>query len=203
MSVDTEARRAAPAPGWRSWLPRVLVESTLIVFSVLLALGVDEWREARGHRAQAAAAERAIIEELRGNRELIAASLAYHSAVHDSLVAHRRDGRAPGIQLFPRGFVSPAQLSHTAWASAAETGALSHVDYETVLRLSRVYAQQERYAEQARGIGDVLYAELYRGGMDAVLANHRNLAGLISTFRYREDALLRQYADALPDAAVR
>ena len=36
-----------------SWLPRVLVESALIVFSVLVALAVDQWRGERDTAARA------------------------------------------------------------------------------------------------------------------------------------------------------
>ena len=64
---------AAPAPyGWRSWLPRVLAESVLIVFSVLLALGVDEWREDAELARKVQEARTAFANEIRGNRDLLA-----------------------------------------------------------------------------------------------------------------------------------
>ena len=36
--------------GWRSWISRVLVESVLVVGSILLALGLDEWNEDQGYQ---------------------------------------------------------------------------------------------------------------------------------------------------------
>jgi hypothetical protein len=42
----------------------VLVESALIVFSVLMALAVDEWRETRATEARAREAVAAITAEL-------------------------------------------------------------------------------------------------------------------------------------------
>ena len=183
-----------PAPDARAWLPRVIAESVLIVFSVLLALGVDEWREKSAHERQAAAARREILAELRANRDAVRESMRYHATVLDSLAAHRGDaGWTPPVRLFSRGFVSPAQFSHTAWSSASETGALTHMDYDAVLRYSRVYAQQDRYAEQTRAVSNLIYAELYRGGADGIASNHRNLAAIIHAFRFREAELLAVY----------
>jgi hypothetical protein len=69
--------------------------------------------------------------------------------------------------------------------------------YDEVLRLSRVYAQQARYADQARVVGDIIYTELYRGGRESVLQNRRNLTGIIETFWYREGQLLGTYDSVL------
>ncbi len=191
-----------PRSGWRTWLPRVLVESALIVFSVLLALAVDQWRESSSQRQQAEAARREILAELQANQATVATSQRYHAALLDSLARYRSSDAAPLVGLFSRGFILPAQLSHTAWSSAAETGALAHMDYSTVLLFSRVYAQQDRYAEQSSSIGEIIYSALYHGGTEAIVQNHRNLAGIINTFRYREDQLLGLYAETLAASNV-
>jgi hypothetical protein len=49
--LSTPMRRKAPP-----WLPRVVTESVLIVFSVLLALLLNEWRSSatQRHRAEQA-----------------------------------------------------------------------------------------------------------------------------------------------------
>lgn len=192
----TAPPRETPAVQQRSaasWLPRMLVESALIVFSVLLALGVDGWSNSREHRKQARAAEAEVLQELRSNRDLVEQARQYHGGLLRLIASSREQGDALTMRDFDRGFVSPAQISHTAWASASETGALSHMEYSTVLRLSRIYAQQERYTEQARSIGQLLYAEIYHNGTESIVANIRNLAGLISTFVYREEELLKMY----------
>ena len=135
--------------------------------------------------------------QVRSNRSALEEALSYHSALLDSLAAHQGQVWTPSPRLFTRGFVSPAHLSHTAWESASQTGALAHMQYATVLRLSRLYAQQDRYAEQTRSIAQILYSELYRGGPGAVVSNHRNLAAIIGTFRYRERQLLGVYDENL------
>ena len=53
---------------WPGWLPRVLVESALIVFSVLVALAVDEWRDQRATATRPREAVAAITAELQANR---------------------------------------------------------------------------------------------------------------------------------------
>lgn len=178
---------------WPPWLARVLVESALIVFSVLLALAVDAWREGRADRERAATARTEILAELQANRAAVAEALQYHNALMDSIAVYRAEEVAPTVLVFQRGFVAPAQLSHTAWSSAVETGALSHMDYPTVLRLSGVYAQQDHYQQQVRSVAQILYGEVYAGGTNAVVQNYQNLGGLISTFSYRERQLLDLY----------
>ena len=67
--------------------------------------------------------------------------------------------------------------------------------------MSNLYAQQERYAEQGRSIGQLLYQEIYRGGTESIARNHRNLSGLIRTFVYRESQLIDFYDRTLSDHA--
>jgi hypothetical protein len=99
--------------------------------------------------------------------------------------------------MFSRGFVSPAQLSSTAWQSAAATGVVEHMPYQTVLRLSQAYAHQARYEHQAQSIGQVIYGELYRTGVEGVTGNYRNLGNLIGSFLYRERQLTALYDSTL------
>ena len=172
-------------------------EAVFVVLGVVLALAANEWREARTHREQGRAALASIVEELRANRDGVAASLEYHRSRLDTLRAHRPDDWTPSIQLFARGFIFPAQVGRTAWTSASETGTLSHMPYADVLRISRAYAEQARYEDQARAAGQIVFASLYEGGHAAVLRNHRNLAGLIETFRYRETQLVATYDSVL------
>jgi hypothetical protein len=52
MTAQPDLPRRAPAAvaggrRWPAWLARALAEATLIALSVLLALAVDEWRDAR------------------------------------------------------------------------------------------------------------------------------------------------------------
>ena len=187
----------------KRWLPMqektraavraALMEASFVVLGVVLALAANEWREARVDRREAAAALASITEELASNRSAVASSLEYHDALLAMLQRSRTDGTALDADRFTRGFVSPAQLHRTGWESASETGVLGHMEYATVLHLARAYAQQARYEEQARSVGEIIYGEYYRGGAEALLANPHGLASLIGTFAYRERQLLESY----------
>src|SRR5262245_21855151 len=71
--AEREAAEARPAgPGGRGYrlrdkLPELLLEAASVVFAVLLALAVDEWRETKSQKALAARARASILEEIRGN----------------------------------------------------------------------------------------------------------------------------------------
>ena len=102
----------------------------------------------------------------------------------------------PQITLFSRGFISAARVSRTAWETASQTGALSHIDYERILELSRIYALQDRYEEQSRSVGQLIYGQVLSGGGFSLVRNYRNLSSLIMTFVYREKELVDVYGRA-------
>jgi hypothetical protein len=64
--VPARAERSL-RPRLREKLPELLLEAASVVFAVLLALAVDEWRETRSRNALAARARASILEEIRGN----------------------------------------------------------------------------------------------------------------------------------------
>lgn len=139
---------------WREWLPRVLVESALIVFSILLALAADGWWESRKERLLAEQALDSFIQEIRANRESLQRIMPYHAGLYSQFQALSSAGpvltfgdlrRIEGFQGF-----RPAFLTDTAWRTALATGALVHMDYEIVARLSALYTLQQRFVETSR-----------------------------------------------------
>jgi hypothetical protein len=181
----------------RQAITAAVFEATLVVLGVVLAFAANEWREARAQREQGRQVLAAIVGELESNRAEVAASLEYHTGRLEMLRTEPGDGWEPAARDFPRGFIAAARVARTAWESASETGALVHLGFDVVHDLSDVYAQQQRYEVQAQAAGDIIYRELFHGGMEAILVNHSNLANLISTFVYREQQLLTVYDAAL------
>ncbi|MEO0331670.1 MAG: hypothetical protein AAF223_08290 [Bacteroidota bacterium] len=57
---------------------RLLVESALIVFSVLFALFINRYAESQKLRQQKQVALERIVQEMKSNRELIAEALDIH-----------------------------------------------------------------------------------------------------------------------------
>jgi hypothetical protein len=174
-----------------------LFEAAFVVLGVVLALAANEWREGRQERQRVSLATNAISAELRDNRSAVAEASAYHSRILDSLRVGRPSSWRPAPAMFFRGFVSPAQVSSTAWQSAAAAGVVEHMPYQVVLRLSRAYATQGRYEHQAQSVGELIYGELYRNGTQGIANNYHNLGNLIGAFLYRERQLIALYDSTL------
>jgi hypothetical protein len=64
-SESEATERPGLRPRLREKLPELLLEAVSVVFAVLLALAVDEWRETRSRNALAARARASILEEIR------------------------------------------------------------------------------------------------------------------------------------------
>ncbi|MDX1536962.1 hypothetical protein [Arsukibacterium sp.] len=184
---------------FRHLIGPALFEAAFVVLGVVLALAANEWRQNRADIAQANTALTEIVRELEANRQAVADSLEYHRGLVSRIMQVADDPAQLSIRDFSRGFIFPAQVHHTAWSSAAEIGALSNMSYDSVLVLSRVYAQQESYQEQAKSVGQIIYTELYRGGTAAIIANSDNLITILQTFAYREQQLLKTYNTLLSE----
>lgn len=187
---------------------QIILESAFVVFGVVLALAANEWRGNRADKAAGKAAAVTIGEEVLLNRESVVAAISYHIQVSDSLAAFSRrnaqTNRIPGLDLFPRGFISTtgSNLLTTAWEVAAVTGAINHIPYSDVLAMSRVYDKQSAYRSQSQTAGDLIYKQIFEGGTDAVRNNYRNLLGIIQTFVYVECGLIKQYDQAIAELAI-
>ena len=149
---------APPAPqphGWRTWLPRVIAESVLIVFSVLLALGVDEWREDRELAREVEEARTAFATEIRGNRDLLTSD-RFHGH-HKRMWAHYRaldeaadandnarlaELNAITAAQFSNG-VWPTPLRDAVWRSFSQTGIVRHMKSAEVFLLADTYREQD------------------------------------------------------------
>lgn len=179
------------------WLPRVLVESTLIVFSVLLALILNEWREAEAQEERVELALAAIRSEVLENQRLVADALEYHIQIARSFSASSESGSAmPDLNAATQGLLAPARVLRTAWESARGTGVSSEIPYSTVLKLSTAYARQTEYEDLSRSVSQVLYDRLLHEGLDSIMQTYPRFILLQKEFAGRERALLEHYEDA-------
>lgn len=181
----------------RQMVGSAFFEAFFVVLGVALALAANEWRQARADQVHARRALAAITAELHANRTAVQASHDYHEDRVRTIFG--AEPGAPALQPrdFPKGFVMPAQIFQTAWDAAAQTGALTDLDYPTVLALSRVYESQDRYESQSRAVGQLIYEQIFREGLGSVAAAGVNLGAIISTFLFREVQLLAEYDQVL------
>jgi hypothetical protein len=179
---------------WRLWLPRVVLESVLIVLSVLVALVLDRWSRDREQRSEIALALESIRSELAENRSVVDGAFARHSAMHDSLESYAARGEFPPSRIYYGGLFNPAGVLNVAWESARESGAASRLPYELRLLLSRTYDHQTRYRALGDAIVQSLYAEIQRRGGDAVFRDdYANFILLTQDFAGRESRLAEAY----------
>ena len=156
------------------WLPRVLVESFLIVVSILLALGLDQWQEDREIQELVDRSIQSFEIEIQRNKLSIEDVTPFHQGLREVLTRRNEDGAVDSLAEFRdimEGFRA-AVLLRSAWETAVATGILSRMDYEMVAALSLVYSTQSRFEE------------IYARGNNAILTSGRLTAEGLHTSVY-------------------
>ena len=130
----------------------LLIQSFLIVLSVLLDLFLDEVRSDYKLGQQREQVVSNVIAELNENVEQLESVVGYHEraaesigAYLDSLAQTGQEVSSPAIQLVPgliRGGIAPPELQRTAWASTQLSPAYGLIPYETTYELARLYDLQ-------------------------------------------------------------
>ena len=136
----------------RSKLAELAIESLMVVFAVLVAFGVEEWREERQLRQFADVARAAVELELRENldefRKAEPALAEATELFQRVLQAESEDDPFADREI---SFSLPlAEISSAAWRAAQASQASPYFDYDWVIRISRVHDVHVLY-EQARG----------------------------------------------------
>lgn len=150
QETDVTASEKGTAQGKRSFL-RLAGEALWILLAVLLALAADQWRENQANKRLAKRALDGVIEEMEGNRGVLARILPSHQRLLESMPDDVEDWRPPSIEDENNRF-DPIFFRDTAWRTALETQALVHLDYQVVRTLTEVYTFQGAYAELNRDL---------------------------------------------------
>ncbi len=130
----------------------LLIEALLIVFTVLLALALSEWRSNIKEEKTKKAVLNNIIQEIKSNKADLESKMGYHletsrkigEYIHsDSLWSTLKysTGIEAMIQIMSKGLQNP-KLQSGAWRSAELSGIVNTFDFETIYSLSTVYQVQ-------------------------------------------------------------
>ena len=171
------------------WLPRVMFESALIVASILVALGLDEWREDRQNQETIQHALSSFLSEVQRNQLKVEGNIPFNQGLRMVLAQHYRNDDVETVDEFVNMIESydAVMLQSTAWETALATGALAKMEYDLVSALSLTYNLQNRYLA------------INRDGM-AELTSPQNLAdgrldlSVYNSIRYL-DAVIRMEAE--------
>ncbi|WP_428407935.1 hypothetical protein [Hyphococcus sp.] len=130
-----------------------LGEGLLIVFSILLALGVNEWRVRAGEAAEERKAMADIRAELIENRDLLEDIPAYHRDLSEALSEEidslgPDDPRTPmeiftGLDVLRSTIIIERLPQSVTWQVSKDRGVVGRFDYETAKALSRTYDHQQ------------------------------------------------------------
>ncbi len=135
------------------WLPRVIFESALITASILLALGLDEWRENRETEETIKQAMSNFLSEIRQNKSRVDDAAPFNRGLHDVIDLRYQQGDIHSMSEFVDilDSYSPVVLQSTAWETALATGSLVEMKYSLVSALSLTYGLQKRYEDTSQG----------------------------------------------------
>lgn len=207
MTAQTErtggeagARRRGLRPRLREKLPELLLEAASVVFAVLLALAVDEWRELRSQKALAERARASILEEIRSNESELRSTRDSNRALLQRIeeTLPRVQQREPETSVdfdFQIAFLSSA-----SWQTAQMTQAASFLDFDWVRRVSKIYEVQDLFLTSQSAVMDRI------SGISEILEDdpHRMLTIIAERLRAAlqiQDLLLAEYGKILKGAA--
>lgn len=129
-------------------LTSILIEMFSVVFAVLLALGVNEWRSSKANEELGIAAYEKVTKEIKNNQKKMGGIIKNHNqtlADIDSVISRLRQNRTD-INFGQILFETP---SSTAWETAKLTNAMNYLEYDKVEKITGVYSTQKIYTDVA------------------------------------------------------
>jgi len=180
--------------GWP--IQKLAIEVFSIVLGVLLALGVNEFREQRLHRIQAESAMHNIKLEIQSNFDFLTLVHKNNTATLDAM-----SGEGQSDSDGDRSFVPGLQIDATAWETLLSTGISNYVDYESILLLSKMYSVQDIYKQTGGQLTEAAmnmasYATVLEKEIDNEQFGHQFM-DYFSILVQIETALLQSYKGAL------
>ena len=130
---------------------RILLESALIVFSIMLALTLDSWRESRRETARLAELRAAFAEEIRGNLALLESDrfLPRHRELWRRFQTLGRieaptdeDLAAVWTGEFSNG-IWPTPFRSAVWRTLSDSELAARLPFDELFMLADIYREQE------------------------------------------------------------
>lgn len=131
-------------------LPQLLLEFVSVVFAVLLALGMNTYKEQKKNEVAAETLRRSIITECLNNQSKIDSVLIKNQVYHDYLDSL--------IKLNPEdieGFYFAYDyelLTNSAWQIALNNPAITEIDQEFLTNAADIYQAQDFYLDFSKRV---------------------------------------------------
>lgn len=137
-----------------TWVWTVLLNSSAMVISILLALGVDQWAENEDKKELAQKSLASFALEIEQNRARLEDLSPFHRGIRDVLLKLEEEGEVRTMAQLRDvvGFepLRPPFLTDVAWETAVATGSLTYMDFDIVSALSLTYTLQHRFLDDVR-----------------------------------------------------
>ena len=172
----------------REWLARAAFEGLLIAVSLVAALALNEWKEARDRQARAREALAAMRLELQVNSDEIQKAIAGAEDVIGKIKQAAKEERRYGGRLVFR-----PQLISAAWDSSRAAAITNDLPFPLLMTLGRAYTLQADYQSDT----GAFYNTLLSGTLGDVRANPELMAGLLNEMNGNAGRLAREYQRAL------
>ncbi|MEO1050688.1 MAG: hypothetical protein AAFX87_08675 [Bacteroidota bacterium] len=161
-------------------LIKILLEIPAVIIAVLLALGLNSWKQDRDDKAMAQKSLQNIIFEIQNNLSAVKESIEDNDQARpylDSTMA-RIDSGAQDID-FDISY-DHSILSSAAWESANLTGAINHLDTKLVIDIADLYRIQDIYMNMGENFFLKMSSVEFNSddNIRAVVKSNQNLIGL-------------------------
>ncbi len=138
------------------FLTHLLFETVTIMIGILLALGVNEWRDENKNDQIIQKSIHNIIIEIEKNRSSLEQIIPYHQSCKLSIEPKHNTKDFLSVW---KG-LNPPKLYQSAYESAKVVKAMTLMDYELSNAISQLYAQQQFFYEMLHMYAQVLMSDL-------------------------------------------
>ncbi|MBO3700419.1 DUF6090 family protein [Roseivirga sp. E12] len=187
----------------RASMPKLVIESVMIAFGVLLAFGIDSWKAQNKLERDTTVVLQNLQNELISNRSILLEWMSYHDTLLVRLDEQIENQSATFDFVKESSFeklVAEPNISYllqsTAWQTAHSTKVVSYFEYLTTYNLTHCYESHEQITQTR----DFLFAKMHEQ-VDTNESSRMNqltiLKSLIQTLSKQEHYLLSVYRDAL------
>lgn len=148
-----------------------VLEAVVVVFSVLVALGLDEWREERELRAQAEEAMAAVVAEVRVNREELDSARAADTRRRARVqrILDRIDGTTAFADLYTGGYRTP-DPRRSAWERANAPRIAERIPPDFLDSAFELYRMAEVARDLDQDVERLVYSPVYHRPEEAAIA---------------------------------
>lgn len=174
----------------------LLLEVTLVVFAVLIALALEEWRQEQRLRGLAERARASVVAELAANLDEMDGSRAPLLGIQEvlSTVLETEDLSALGSELD----VQLPDLSSAAWEVAQGSEAAPYLDYDWVIETARAYEILEVYGEATDNVIAEMSSIIGHGATVERIADVYGWLVIVNDVHEQADRRLRETLERTP-----